>query len=148
VIRATLWGAGLGIVVTGAPLVVVLAAFPAESEAQDAEFAALAIATIAIASVLGAITCGASTAMNTRLPGPRAQQDSTQPPVSSQHSFDERLGQYLEEGPRPAVGADASRKPSMAFFLAFLPGPRYRPKSPSYIREILLRIHRLLRLGG
>jgi hypothetical protein len=66
-------------------------------------------------------------------------------PVASQRPFDKRLGQYLDERPTPALGADSATRRPMALFIAWLPGSRRPPKSPGYLREILERIQRLLR---
>jgi hypothetical protein len=66
-----------------------------------------------------------------------------QPAPASERAFAERLTQYLEEGPTPAK--QATRGSARSFFVALAPGPRQRPKSPSLIREILMRIHLLLR---
>lgn len=67
------------------------------------------------------------------------------PAPASEQPFENRLAQYLDEQPTPAVRAtlDSSR----SFLLKLLPGPRRGPKSASAIRAILLRIHTLLRGG-
>ncbi len=76
----------------------------------------------------------------------RAQRRPRPAPPSSDRPFADRLSQYLEEQPQPALGAESSADRSrMAFFLARSPGVRRGPKPPSVIRAILMRIRQLLR---
>jgi hypothetical protein len=65
------------------------------------------------------------------------------PPRANERPFADRLSHYLEEGPAPAVRI--SRNPYRSFFVMILPGPRRGRKPASLIREILMRIHTLLR---
>jgi hypothetical protein len=76
----------------------------------------------------------------------RAPRTPRAAPPSSDRPYSDRLSQYLAEEPQPAIGANESwHRSPMAFFMAYLPGPRRGPKSPSTIRAILLRIQRLIR---
>jgi hypothetical protein len=56
--------------------------------------------------------------------------------------FSERLAHFVGDDSRPD---DRARPQSrMQFFLAFVPGRRYGPKSVAYLREVLARIQRVL----
>jgi len=56
--------------------------------------------------------------------------------------FSDRLSQFVGDASRPA---DRARPQSrMKFFMAFVPGRRYGPKSVAYLREVLARIQRVL----
>jgi hypothetical protein len=76
-------------------------------------------------------------------PVERIKHRTVQPAPANERPFAERLTRYLDEDPTPARQAKFGS--ARSFLLRFVPGPRNQPKPPSLIREILMRIHTLLR---
>ena len=131
VICAMLWGGGLGIAVSGVPLAIILASLPPGSETTSEEFAALARIAVAVSAAISAFTLGALAAMNPPARKPQRRDPCAVTEPAPARAFDQRLSQYLEEEPAPSTGADTEEKSRMAFFLAFLPGPRTVPSQPA-----------------
>jgi hypothetical protein len=60
------------------------------------------------------------------------------------NDFSARMARYLEDTGKPERLSDVAEPSSMEFFAMVSTDRRHAPKSPTIIRQILLRIHRLL----
>jgi hypothetical protein len=64
--------------------------------------------------------------------------------AAQSRSFGDRLRQFMGES-GAAPGDRPVGESRMQFFMAFVPLRRHGPKPAAYLREILARIHRVLR---
>ena len=104
------------------------------------------MAVILVFASIPPILFGLAAALN---PRPRDGSNPFDAEQDEPRSFSNRLRHFLADTAPPGLPNDQPNETAprsrMAFFLAFIPSRRTSPKSAGYIREILWRIHRLVR---
>ena len=104
------------------------------------------IAVILVFASIPPILFGLAAALNAR---PRDGSNPFDADQDEPRSFSNRLRHFLDDTAPPGLPNDQPNETAprsrMAFFMAFIPSRRTSPKSAGYIREVLWRIHRLVR---
>lgn len=115
---------------------------------QGAQWLAAAMIVCSVCGVVSAVLFAIAALLSSRPAGKNeVRGPEFRPRGSGARSFDDSLSHYLADATSSNSQRASTSSSRMRFFSLRLPEGRHGPRSTSYFREILGRIHRLLSGG-